>query len=489
MSLENLAGTFLRRFDLFGQAEDLGKAISFSRETLELQPAPHPGRFISLNNLGSALEKRYRHSGQQVDLNEAILCHQDALELLPPAHPFRSASLNNCAVSLATRYNQTGQHKDLDAALSAHYQSLDALVSGNSDICGFSANLGRTFLYSYFRTHESEYLNKAIAAFRVAVTCEVAPTSVRFGAAKEWARHADSKHESALEAYQAAVQLLPRLAMLYLDLESRQQALISGSDGLARDAAACAIRLGQYDKAIELLEEGRAVFWSQALQLRTPMTNLHDAAPELGAKLRRISIALERGSLRDALKSRSDASQKVMSMEQESSRLRRLNDDWLATLEEVRCLDTFGDFLRPNRIFSLQHAAANGPIVVLNASKTRCDALILKSTGVHYVPFPNLGLVEVSFLVKLIRYATAEDSRDTFFLKSNPAHVEGLVQQMPFISDTLRLLRLPLERHVKRVSDISEYRNDIFRYVLGVLWEAVAKPVIQSLDLMVISFL
>jgi hypothetical protein len=215
------------------------------------------------------------------------------------------------------------------------------------------------------------------------------------------------------------------------------------------------------------------------------MTNLHDAAPELEAKLRRISIALEQGSLRDVLKSPSDAPQKVMLMEQEASHLRRLNDDWLATLEEVRCLDTFGDFLRPSRIFSLQNAAVNGPIVVLNASKTRCDALILKSTGVHYVPFPNLDFVEVSVLVKLIRYAITQDSRDTFFHESNPAHIEGLVQQMPFISDTLRLLRLPLERHVKRVSDISEYRNDIFRYVLGVLWEAVVKPVIQSLDLKV----
>ena len=176
-------------------------------------------------------------------------------------------------------------------------------------------------------------------------------------------------------------------------------------------------------------------------------------------------------------------------MEQEASRLRRLNDDWLATLEEVRCLDTFRDFLRPSRIFSLQRAAANGPIVVLSASKTRCDALLLKSTGVHHVPFPNLGFVEVSLLVKLIHYAIAQDGRDAFFLESNSAHVEGLVQHMPFISDTLRLLRLPLERHVKRISDISEYSNDIFRYVLGVLWESVVKPVIQSLDLKVNYFL
>jgi len=100
-------------------------------------------------------------------------------------------------------------------------------------------------------------------------------------------------HESALEAYQAVIEFLPHMAMVGLNLQARWRALTSGSDGLARDAAACAIRSGQYERAVELLEEGRAVFWSQALQLRTPMTNLHAAAPELEAKLRRISIALE----------------------------------------------------------------------------------------------------------------------------------------------------------------------------------------------------
>jgi len=67
----------------------------------------------------------------------------------------------------------------------------------------------------------------------------------------------------------------------WLGLQARQQALASGSDGLARDAAACAIRLVQYGEAVELLEAGRGVFWSQALQLRTPMADLHDMAPDI----------------------------------------------------------------------------------------------------------------------------------------------------------------------------------------------------------------
>jgi hypothetical protein len=60
---------------------------------------------------------------------------------------------------------------------------------------------------------------------------------------------------------------------------------------------------------------------------------------------------------------------------------------------------------------------------------------------------------------------------------------------MPSLSETLQMLRLPLERHVSRVSDMSRQPDDIFRYVLAVLWESVVEPVIQSLNLQVNSYL
>jgi len=141
-------------------------------------------------------------------------------------------------------------------------------------------------MIAYSHTHESEYLDNAVTAFRTGVMCEAAPTSERFRSAKLWAHHADSIHESALDAYEAAINLVPRLAMLGLDLQSRHQALTSGSsNGLACDAAACAVQSRQYGKAVELLEAGRGIFWSQALQLRTPVTDLHEVAPELEKKL------------------------------------------------------------------------------------------------------------------------------------------------------------------------------------------------------------
>ena len=52
---------------------------------------------------------------------------------------------------------------------------------------------------------------------------------------------------------------------------------------------------GQYDEAVELLEGGRAVFWSQVSQLRTPVNALRNVASEFFKNLGRIFFELEQG--------------------------------------------------------------------------------------------------------------------------------------------------------------------------------------------------
>ncbi|RXW23033.1 hypothetical protein EST38_g2803 [Candolleomyces aberdarensis] len=72
-----LANAVRRRGGQTGSLTDFGEAISLHRETLELQPSPHPDRSYSLNNLSNALLDRYRVTGTIADLEEAIsLLHE-----------------------------------------------------------------------------------------------------------------------------------------------------------------------------------------------------------------------------------------------------------------------------------------------------------------------------------------------------------------------------------------------------------------------------
>jgi len=179
-------------------------------------------------------------------------------------------------------------------------------------------------------------------------------------------------------------------------------------------------------------------------------------------------------------------------MEKEAAHFHRLNEEWLAILEDVRQLEGFQDFMRPRHLSTLQAASKNGPVVILNASETGCAALVLTSTGVHHVPFPNLNFKKVTKLVELLRHAIAHGGRDAPLPESSCTLVEGFVHDIPFVSGILEELRMPimpLERsQIRRVSNVLVQPDDIFRFILGVLWKSVAEPVICLLDLQVSLF-
>ena len=480
-ALSNLTTWLTMRFEQSGEQDDLDESILLHRDALALVPTGHPNQFISLNNLATSLLRRFEQSGEQEDLDEAISLHRDALEG-PAGHPDRSAFLNNLANSLTLKVAQSGEWDSLDGAIELFSKSIKLHASGHPSVCRISANFGSALMHAHSHTPEPKYIEMAMATYRDAVTCQTAPVSLRFRAARSWARYADEhNHKSAMDAYQAAVELLPGLAMLGSALHARQQALTSGSDGLARNAAACAIRSRWYDKAVELLEEGRAIFWSQALELRTPMTYLREVAPMLGSRLESLSSALERGSLRDTSRNPTDSQWKLMSMEQEARHFRRFNTEWLETLTEVRRLPGFEDFLRPSRLSTLQMAAVDAPVVILNASKSGCDALIMTSSNVKHIPLPNLCITDINKLVRLIRMASGGNS-----LRKPSLHpkVDDIFQLMTFNSDVEPSLgQLVESRQMKRVSDTRFDSEDIFCHVLHVLWISVMQPVINALNL------
>jgi len=64
-------------------------------------------------------------------------------------------------------------------------------------------------------------------------------------------------------------------------------------------------------------------------------------------------------------------------VEAEAVRYTRLVDDWKAAVEEIRTLDGFSRFLLPPLFSDIQVAARGGPIIVLLASRSSCDAIIV----------------------------------------------------------------------------------------------------------------
>ena len=332
-SLNGLASVLWTQFEQRGQKSDLDEAISLHRQALELQAPPHPNRSASLNNLANALSTRFQKENQQDDLNEAILLHRQALELRAPPHPNRSSSLNNLASALSARFEQGGQQGDFNEAISLHRQALELFPPLHPLQSNSLTKLAILFMRAYSVTNnDPSHLADAMSSFSAAIQCLSDSPFQYFQIAQTWAYYADlHKHPSAIEAYSAALFILPQLAALSLDIHSRHKALTAGSDGLARMAARCAIQEGYLDKAVEYLDTGRAVFWSQLVRLRSPFDQL---SPELANRLHNIAAALEHGSHQNTFSETLD-NQKKMTLEEEASRLALLDKEWSQSINKV----------------------------------------------------------------------------------------------------------------------------------------------------------
>lgn len=514
-SLCNLASALHVRFRQSGEVDDLDEAISLLRELLTLLPPPHLHRAVALSNLANVLHTRFGLTGEIEEMNEAISMHREALKLLPPPHPDRPELLNNLASVLYKRFSDNGNIEDKDEAVELWRNAIQLLPLEHPDICTYSFNLGFAFSQMYSRTEMDAYQEDAVACFRAAVACQSAPASQRFRAAEVWAYNTDAKHDSALEAYRSAIHFLPRLVNLGLDLPSRQQMLFSLNDKLAQDAAACAIRSGLFDQAVELLENGRGIFWSQALQLRTPLDELHRIAPELAERFQHVSYALEHGSFRSVPIDLSDE-QKQISLEQESNHFHRLNKEWLAIIEEIRRIDGFQDFLRPKSFVTLKLAASNGPIVILNASASGCDALIVTRSGISHITLTDITYEVAKVLAQLVQSAISSAANIPL-----PDVIHNLLQQMssdPDVPYTYSLTErrgrlvpyIPVKRHIKPsgmpLRDPSQMLENlwrpwsygqvftgdhetVFRGVLAKIWTSIVEPVIGALQFEVIHYL
>ncbi|KAJ7753922.1 CHAT domain-containing protein [Mycena maculata] len=450
-TLNNLASAVETRFEHQGDAQDLDEAIQLHREALTLCPSPHPNRGSSLSNLAVAIETRFEQQRDAQDLDEAIQLHREALTLCPSAHPSRGTTLNNLASTVETRFEQQGDVQDLDEAIHLSQEGLILSPSPNPDRGHLLQNLAMFLVQSYDCGRDPDHLSDALALLQEASLYLFSSPLTRFKHTHLWARVAARHHHpSALPAYHAAINLLPQLAALHLDLRFRQQLLttLKGSD-LASGAAVCAVSLGKYATAVEFLEASRSVFWSQALHLRTPLDILGSAHPQLALQISALARELEQASFRETRrKLSSDRQNEAISIELEARQCHRLNSEWQLAIESVQMLPGFEDFMQPKGIMALKAAAVNGPVVILNAGNSSGHALLVKYSGeVHSMPLPDISLSSATWLVKLLRAL----SRSRFDLGE-------------FVLD-----------------DTSS--NEVFRGLLATLWESIVNPVLDALDL------
>ena len=370
-------------FNVWGNIEDLSRAIEMAGKCLDLCPEGHPDNKASLGSLAVYINTHYQKQGNLMDLNRAIDLQEQHLKLCPSNDLYYGVALQNLALSFQAHYHKTKDHSDLHNAIKLLKKALDIYPAYHSNFSLNVHSLGETTLLLSNSTQRSlpphQLQDEAFKTYRLLKKCAPATSLDLLKAVQSWVQYAEKyNHSSVLEAYQTSLNTLDHFTSLNSSVNSRHETMQARVADLVNNAFSCGTRHNDFQMAVEFLEQGRGILWNQLARFDVSMTELEsqgDRGRVLGRKFTQLSTDLRKYA--------------QGSVDKGTDPYWRVQREWQSIVDKIRSLDGFAHFLLPPLFDDLQHAAEDGPVVIVNASKYTCDALIvLRSRGPVHVSLP-----------------------------------------------------------------------------------------------------
>ncbi|MFD8693613.1 CHAT domain-containing protein [Kitasatospora purpeofusca] len=455
----NLALALHAQWQLDRQSGPLDESHDLLESALANSPAGSPLRALVLSDLGGILVARAAHrvgtalptSGTEKEFGPQIpspgpdpcmvaLARGDlerAVDLLAAALDEPAAGAATRAL-FATQYGEalaslgwlTGRPGLVEESLAPQREAVRALDEADPNWFAPALSLADSLVRQELPSPEDR--REAADLYRRITRHPTSAPVTRWRAGVARARLLTQAQDwtGALDAYTAAIASLPQLAWGGLDFDDRLDAL-SDTAQTVSDAAAVALEAGLPERALELLEHGRGLVLAYTLDMRTDLEAVRERAPRLAAEL-----ALLRGESTTPRGSGTDST---------GVHRRRRQRTWDRLVEQVRQVPGLEGFLRPLPYRQLLETARNGPVVVLNSSTLRADALVLHESRLTVVPLPRFR------------------------------HAKAVLR-----ADTLAASIHRTDTGAGAVADVLE-RRAYLTDLLDWLWSTVAEPLLQTL--------
>lgn len=389
-----LASQLSRRYSRTKDEDDLEEAIRTTRQALDRSPEGHPDRMERLDLLAILLDQKYWETGMITDLKEAILVARQAVSATPEGHPVRAGVLNNLGDELGNLFLRTEDMNDLEEAITYLQHAADFMSPNNPNLSAVLGNLGDQLNRRYSITGMPHDRQDAIGHYQTALHLEHSFTLSRIWAGRSILDCAQDWHQ-AYEAASLTADLIPRLSSRSIQNSDRRHTL-GQVVGLASDVAAIALQAGQTPLvALRHLEQGRGVLGASMEEVRADMVSLRTKEPELAEQFVRVRDELETGATTWRPRRLDGKASSDVSLQALARRRYEARKEFDRLVARIQSLPGFADFLLPPSEADTMAAARCGPVVVINVSKHRCDALLVETHQVRVVPLAQLSKDEV----------------------------------------------------------------------------------------------
>jgi hypothetical protein len=404
--LGHLENWYKSKFGRTNDISDIEEAIKYSRLVLEAIGAGDGQRMFHLASLSNLFRVAFDKTRKIIYLEESVTISYDILKckILPIVH---FDAIVQLVLSLLIREQLLGQRED---------------------------------------RHE------AIRLILVVINNGYGRESDRFELACDWAIIARGiRHPTTLVAYKTAISLMGRSLSFAPTVSTQHTHLVTMGEHCQTMPLAYKsyqIGLGRFEEAVETLEQGRALLWSEMRGLHTPVFQLieEDSLAKKFAKINQeletLTIALTpsgRPEVEDGVHESKDGTDPFGQLVIKQKKLVEERDALILQIQSQPGLD---GFLRAPSFNTLRSVASHGPVIIINNFKWCSDIIII---------FHN-------------SLPCAIPTDETFFAHTNE-------------------LRDALVKARKRGLDSKEYQDALCSVLKG-LYELVGEPVIKRLRLL-----
>ncbi|EGU73266.1 hypothetical protein FOXB_16222 [Fusarium oxysporum f. sp. conglutinans Fo5176] len=377
----NLSGYLLTLYQRTGEQLDLDTAIALAKGSVDATPTGNALRHIRLGNLSACLIARFDSTGAFEDLEECVKMGNEAKEATPKEHVEWPARLHDLGAIMQRRYQMTQDLEDLDEAIGLTQQALFALGPSHPQQADTMSLIALFFAKRYGETESPEDLQRTEFFYRAALFQTQSPVVTRIEAGVKLISvcMVQQNMEQAYEDAKYVVDLIPQMAVRSLESSDKQDLLLK-IGGVSSEAAGLALHLGEDPSvALSLLEKGRGMFALSLDEMRADIKSLEEQSIFPFYFWKDIE----------------DPEWNV-----DGSRRHEAGDEFESLLAEIRQQSGFETFLLPPSESEIKSAADSGPIIIVNTSMLRCDAILVERHQITSVPLADFNRREMIEYVK-----------------------------------------------------------------------------------------
>ena len=367
-------------------AADIQQKIEHLENLLSITPPGTKHHIECLDHLANWYESKFQHSDNISDLEEAIKYSRLALDATPVGDPGRLGPLCSLCLVLLLAFQKTNKITYLDEAIAIGYDIVK-LKTAHKVLFKMTH-----LLVSSLRTRERllgriEDRHEAVRLISSVIDDQYAQDHDRFRLSCEWAILARSiGHPTTLTAYKTAMSLMQKsisFAPTVSIQHARHVAMGEDCQTMPLDYASYQIRLGQFEEAVETLEQGRALLWSEMRGLRTTVCQLIEEDSPLAKRFSEINQELEILTISVTPSGRPEVEDGVHGKDGTDPfgrlvvKRKKLVEERDALISQIQSRPGSEGFLGAPSFDTLRSAASRGPVIIINHCEWRSDIIII----------------------------------------------------------------------------------------------------------------